>query len=253
MGTIFEKPTQEQVKEWYDWALSLNHGQNAFHPTKGGQYWDVNNNNETVIRFAGVTATTDPAHKPSNIPNLNAIVAGSAAKAVFDDGDGNPTQKLPSVATRNIPIKGILRGGDLYIPVSTELATTTKYPQLKGASLSQLAAEIIDREDVNGVPPAFVEFQDAQGNKHTLNGNQLKAGFRVNGTIDQLSVSPDNIFMLPPGSGAAAFSDYAVILKRDRQEATGENVPTLKPGTNTLRFGVDGKFFSYTIEYKINA
>ena len=49
--------------------------------------------------------------------------------------------------------------------------------------------------------------------------------------------------MLPPGNGPAAYSDYAVILKRE----------ALKPGKNTLRFGVDGKFFAYTVVYKINA
>jgi hypothetical protein len=239
-GSIFMKPDENQVREWYGWALKLTHKLNPFHPSNGGQFSNVNNNG-TLVWLAGVTATTEPAHKPSNIPNPNAIVAGSAAKAVYDDGNGNPTQNLPSTAPRNISISGDARS--LYIPVCTELATTTKYPQLKGASLSQLAEEIIDREDIKGVPPAFVEFQDAQGNKNTLDGNQLKTAYRVTGTIDQVSISNDNIFMLPPGDGAAAFSDYAVIVKRD----------VLTQGMHTVRFGVNGKFFSYTVEYNINA
>ena len=240
-STVFETPTQQQVKQWYDWALSLNHMKNPFHPTNGSQFWDVKNNNEAIIWLAGVTATTEPANKPSNIPNLIAIEAGSAAKAVYDGGEGVPTQKLASIAPRDINIEGDSRS--LYCPVSTELATATKYPNFKGATLSELAEKIIDREDVKGNPPAFVEFEDALGNKYTLNGNQLKTGFRVNGSIGQISVPEDNIFMLPAGSGDAAQSDYVVMLKRE----------ALKSGNNTLKFGVNGKFFSYTVVYTINA
>jgi hypothetical protein len=145
------------------------------------------------------------------------------------------------VNPRNITIdKGDTR--DLYCPISTELATATKYPKLAD-SLSQLAQEIIDREDVKGYPPAFIEFEDAEGKKERLNGNQLKAGFRLNGTINQLPVGDDNVFMLPPGNEPAAYSDYVVLLKHE----------ALKPGKNTLRFGVEGKFFAYTVIYTINA
>jgi hypothetical protein len=48
--------------------------------------------------------------------------------------------------------------------------------------------------------------------------------------------------MLPSGKGAAAFSDFAVILKGD----------ALKPGQNTLEFGVNAKFFRYKVKYTIN-
>ena len=241
MGTIFDKPDQAHVKEWYKWLFSLNHQKNPFHPTNGGQFWNVNNNNQNLIWLAGVIATTAPAKQPSQIPNLNAIVQGSQAKAVYNDGNGNPVQKLPPISPRNISLdKGDNR--DFLVPVSTELAHERKYPD-QANNLSQLAQEIIDREDVKGAPPAFVEFQDAQGsNKESLNGNQLKTGFRVNGTFDNLNLPPDNIGMLPPGNGRAAFSDYSVILKRN----------ALTPGKNTLRFGVNGQFFAYTVVYTIN-
>lgn len=241
MNNIFENPNGAQVEKWYRWALALNHRKNPFHPINGGQYWDKNNTDENSIWLAGVTATTQPAKKPSQIPNVNAIVAGSQATAVYDDGDGNPKQDLPTINPRNITI-GEGDNRDFHIPISTELATATKYPELVD-SLSELAQKIIDREDVKGNPPAFLEFEDAQGNKHSLNGNQLKTGFRVNGTINQLPVGEDNVFMLPSGTGPAAYSDYDVTLKRE----------ALKPGENTLRFGVDGKFFAYTVVYKIHA
>ncbi len=241
MSTIFDTPQVNQVKEWYKWLFSLNHQKNPFHPTKGGQFWDVNNTNQNLIWLAGVTATTQPAKQPSQIPNLTAIIQGSQAKAVYNDGNGNPVQNLPQISPRDISInKGDNR--DLFVPISTELATATKYPQ-QANNLSKLAQEIIDREDVNGAPPAFVRFQDAQGGKtQRINGTQLKTKFRVNGTFEQLNVPADNIGMLPAGNGAAAFSDYSVILKHD----------ALTPGKNTLEFGLNGQFFAYTVLYSIN-
>lgn len=240
MSTIFEKPDQAQVKEWYEWLFSLNNQKNPFHPTKGGQYWDVNNTNQNLIWLAGVIATTAPAHQPSQIANVNAIVQVTQANVVYNDGNGNPVQNLPSISPRDISLnKGDDR--DLLIPVSTELAHERKYPKLAN-NLSALAQEIIDRENSNGIPPAFVEFQDAGKNKESLNGNQLKTGFRVNGSFDNLNVPPDNVGMIPQGNGRAAFSDYSVILKHD----------ALKPGKNTLKFGVNGQFFTYTVVYTIN-
>jgi hypothetical protein len=239
MDTIFNTPNEAQVTEWYRWLFSLNNKANPFHPTNGGQYWEENNNNKKLIWLAGVTATTPPPYQPSQISNLNAIVQGSQATAVYNDGNGNAVQNLPTINPRHIRIeKGDTR--DLYIPISTELATATKWPNV-ATNLTQLAQEIIDREDVKGAPPAFVEFVDAQGNKHTLDGSQLKTGFRVNGTIDKLDVLPDNVGMNPPGNGPAAFSDYAAILPNN----------ALKTGINTLRLRLDGKFFRYTLEYKI--
>jgi hypothetical protein len=240
MSAIFEKPSLAQVREWYEWIFSLTNQNNPFHPTTGGQFLKVNNTNGTLFWLAGAIATTVPANKPSQIPNVDAIVQGSQATAVYNDGNGNPTQKLPPFTPRNITIdKGDNR--DLFMGVSTELATAAKYPKVEN-NLAQLAQQINDREDVKGAPPAFVEFEDAQGKKHSLDGSKLKAGFRVNGTFDQLDVPQDNVFMLPPGNGAAAFSDYSVILKRN----------TLTQGKNTLRYGVDGQFFAYTAEYIIN-
>jgi hypothetical protein len=240
MVIIFDKPDQAQVKEWYKWMFSLNNQKNPFHPTKGGQYWDVNNTNQNSIWLAGVIATTAPANQPSQISNLKAIVQVSQANVVYNDGNGNPVQKLPSISPRDISLnKGDDR--DLLIPVSTELAHERKYPKLAN-NLSALAQEIIDRENANGIPPAFVEFEDAGKNKESLNGNQLKTGFRVNGSFDNLNVPPDNVGMIPQGNGRAAFSDYSVILKHD----------ALKPGKNTLKFGVNGQFFTYTVVYTIN-
>jgi hypothetical protein len=241
MSAIFEQPDQTQVAEWYNWVFSLTNQKNPFHPVDGGQYWNVNNTNENLIWLAGVTATTQPANKPSQIPNMNAVVQGSEAKVVYNGGNGNAEQNIPAINPREITInKGDNR--DLYIPVSTEIATATKYPKLQN-NLAALAQKIIDREDVKGAPPAFVEFQNSQGEKKNLSGSELKTGYRVNGAIDQLTVREDDVFMLPSGTGPAAFSDYAVILKRS----------ALTQGKNTLRFGVEGQFFSYTVEYTINA
>jgi hypothetical protein len=240
MDTIFEKPDQAQVKEWYEWLFSLNNQKNPFHPTEGGQFWDVNNNNQNLIWLAGVIATTAPAKAPTEIADVNVIVQGSQAKTEYNDGNGNPVL-IPSISPRDISFnKGDNR--DLFVPVSTELAHEKKFPKLAN-NLSQLAQEIADRDSINGVLPAFVEFQDAVGNnKQGLNGNQLKTGFRVDGTFDNLDVLPDNIAMLPTGNGRAAFSDYSVILKHD----------ALKPGKNKLRMGTWGQFFAYTVVYTIN-
>jgi hypothetical protein len=241
MSTIFEKPDQAQVKEWYNWLFSLNNQKNPFHPTQGGQFWDVNNTHQNLIWIAGVIATSAPAKEPIEIGDVNTIVRGSQAKTEYNDGNGNPIL-IPSIIPRDISLnKGDNR--DLFVPISTELAHERKYPNVAN-DLSQLAQEIIDRDSVNGVPPAFVEFQDAEGNnKHSLNGEQLKTGFRVNGIFDNLEVPPDNVAMLPTGNGRAAFSDYSVRLKHD----------ALKPGKNKLRFGVCGQFFAYTLVYTINA
>ena len=239
-STIFEKPQLAQVKEWYEWIFSLTNQNNPFHPTNGGQFLEVNNNNGSLFWLAGAIATTVPANKPSQIPNVNAIVKGPQATAVYNDGEGNPTKNLPPITPRNITIdKGDNR--DLFMGVSTELATAVKYPKLVD-NLEELARQIIDREDVKGTPPAFVEFEDAQGNKYSLDGSDLKTGYRVTGTFDQLEVPPDNVCMLPPGNEPAACSDYSVILKRDG----------LAEGKNTLRFGVNGKFFAYTVQYIMN-
>jgi hypothetical protein len=248
-GTPFKKPEPDDVTNWYSWLSKRKLGSNPFHPTNVEQYWGKDKNNVEIwkkenagdsrIWLAAVIATTVPANKPSQISNVNAIVSGSEATAVYSTGDGDPTQKLPAVTPRNITIdKGDTR--DLYCPIDTELATAIKYPKLTG-SLDELAQKIIDREDVDGIPPASVEFEDAERNKYTLSGNELKSGFRIRGTIDKLDFAPDNVAMLPAGSGAAAFSDLAVILDNK----------ALKPGINTLRFGVNGKFFGYTLEFKI--
>jgi hypothetical protein len=240
MSTIFEKPDQAQVKDWYKWLFSLNNQKNPFHPTEGGQFWDENNNDRNLIWLAGVIATTAPAKEPIEIDDVDTIVTGPQARTEYNDGNGNPIL-IPSVIPRDI----FYKKGDnrnFFVPVSTELAHAIKYPKLAN-NLSQLAQEIIDRDSTNGVPPAFVEFQDAEGkNKEGLNGNQLKTGFRVDGTFDDLPVQSDNIAMLPTGNGRAAFSDYSVILKHD----------ALKPGKNKLRFGVCGQFFAYTLVYTIN-
>jgi hypothetical protein len=236
MDTIFDTPDVAQVREWYKWLFSLNNKANPFHPTNGGQHSKVNNTNKDLIWLAGVTATTQPARQSSQISDVN---VASQTTAEYSNGNENPVPNLPTINPRNITIdKG--DGRDLYIPVSTELATATKWPKLVDY-LSDLAQKIIDRDDIKGAPPAFVEFVDAEGNKHTLNENQLKSRFRVNGTIDKLDVRPDNVGMTPPGNGPAAFSDYVVILYNK----------ALKPGINTLRFGFKGKFFSYMVEYKI--
>jgi hypothetical protein len=245
MDDIFVKPDEELVKQWYDWVSKLNHKENPFHPSQGEKYWNMKNNNKEVIWLAGVIGA-NPSTKIANISNttdLNARVAEiSNEKAEYDDGNGNIIPDMPEVNPRTISIKEDKK--DLYIPVCTSCETEIEHKVLKGKSLSQLAERIIDREeDDNADPHAFVELDDGR-QKRTLNTNQLKTGFRVNGTIDQLTFSEDNIFMLPPGNTSAAFSDYAVRLKRH----------ALNSGTNTLKFGIgSGKFFRYTVEYKIES
>jgi hypothetical protein len=248
----FVKPTELQVGQWYEWVRGLRNNkdppldnQNPFDPSDKGGSWDANNNNGPLIWLAAVTATTEPAYKESDIPNLNAIIAGAAGRIVYNDGKGNPVQKLPPILPRVIPgtSKNKIDNKDLYIPVSTELATAIKYAKV-AKQLSDVAKGIIDKEEEVMAPPAFVEFVDAAGKQYRLNGPEVKAGFRVNSTKDiSFDVaSMDNVFMLPPGEGAAAFSDYAVILEGG----------ALKPGKNTLKFGLNAKFFRYTVEYTLN-
>jgi hypothetical protein len=236
------KPTEEQVGQWYEWVRGLRHNQNPFDPSDEGRSWNANNNNGPIIWLAAVTATTEPAYKESDIPNLDAIVAGSGGKIVFNDGKGKPVRILPPLLPRVIPkIKGGDR--DFYIPANTELATAKKYPKLANR-LSDTAKRIIDAEEVKEGPPAYVQFVDAKGTEYRLNGLQVKQGFRTNSTTDiPFNVeSNDNVFMLPVGDGAAAFSDFGVILNRNG----------LKPGENKLKFGLKGKFFAYEVEYTIN-
>lgn len=238
--TIFEKPDQAQVKRWYKWMFMLNNQENPFHPTEGDQHWDVKNDDQNLIWLAGVIATTAPAKGVIEIADVNEIVQGPQAKTEYNDGTGNPVL-IPSISPRDITLKkGDNR--DLFVPVSTELAHEIKYPKLAN-NLSELAQKISARDNINEVPPAFVEFQDAGGDKKQgLNGNQLKTGYHVNGTFDNLDILDDNIAMLPTGNGRAAFSDISVILKHD----------ALKPGKNKLRFGICGQFFAYTLVYTIN-
>lgn len=235
-SSTFSKPEGEQAREWYDWIFSLNHGQNPFDPKDGGKFWNTNQTNKSLIWLAAVTATTHPAYKESKIPNLNALVASSQGKTVYNNGKGDPVENLPAVEPRIITIGDDTR--NLYCPVSTELATEAKYPDQ--SNLQAVADQIIDRENVKDSPPAFIE----------LNGDGLKdaqlLNYRVRKSFD-FDVPNNNIFILPSGKGhsgqgKAAFSDYAVIVKRS----------ALKSGENTLRFGVTGKFFNYTVRYNIN-
>lgn len=235
-STAFSKPEADQVRAWYDWVFSLNHGKNPFDPKDGGKSWNTNQANNKLIWLAGITATTEPAYKPSKIPNLNALVSSSQGKTVYNDGTGKPTPTSPSIALREISIGNDTR--DLYCAVSSEFAPEVKYPTQP--DLQACADKIIDRENVKGSPPAFIE----------LNNNELKDAqllqYRVRGSYDQFDIPANNIFMLPSGKGEsgqgkAAFSDYAVIVKRSALNQT----------ENTLKFGVHGEFFEYTVEYKI--
>jgi hypothetical protein len=250
----FVKPTEEQVGQWYIWVSGLHNNkdassnnQNPFDPSDKGQSWEANNNSEnngTPIWLAAITATTEPAYKESHISNLNAIVAGAGGKIVYNDGKGNPVQKLPSILDRVIPgtPEDKLGKRDLYVPISTELAIATKYPKLTGR-LSDTAKGIIDAEEANIDPPGFVRFVDAEGKESNLKGPEIQQQLRINSTKDiHLTFPDDNVFLLPPGEGAAAFADYAVMLKGD----------ALKPGPNTLEFGVNAKFFRYRVKYTIN-
>jgi len=246
MNNNFRKPKPSEVEGWYKWALSLNNTKNPFDPADAGVNWEYKNNNSEIIWLAGITATTRPAYKPNNTSNLDAVVKGSEARVVYNDGKGEPVNKnqLPEIKTREISLK---KGDErpLYVPPTTELATSTKYPNLAN-SLEELAKKIVDREDA----PAFVEFQPANEPTQFLDTNQLKTEFRIDGIISLPSHPDDNVFMLPPyETGAqAAFSEYATVLRAS----------ALKTGTNILRFGVKeikGSIheFSYTVEYQIRA
>jgi hypothetical protein len=238
----FVKPNEEQVAQWYKWVSGLSNKQSPFDPSDEGRSWDANNNNGPLIWLAAVTATTEPAYKESDIPELDAIVAGSGGKVVFNDGKGNPVQKLPPIKPRVIPKS---KGGnrDFYIPVCTEIATAKKYPK-QANRLSETAQRIIDKEEADVGPTAFVQFVNADKKEYSLNGPEVKERFRVNSTKDITfnAKDGDNVFMLPSGEGPAAFSDLSVILSRD----------ALKPGENRLKFGLKGKFFAYEVEYMID-
>jgi hypothetical protein len=255
--TPFAFPEQQEAKDWYTWIFKRQHQKdpNPFHPTNVDQFWGKNKDgveiwknemaNESLIWLAGLIATTVPAKKPSQIPNLNAIVSGSDAKAVYADGNGG-FENDPPATSRNITITIDENDSrDFYIPVATELATATKYPK-QADRLGELAEKIIDREEEHnkGVPPGFVEFENVDANgqmqQYQLSGNELKNGFRINANFE-LNILSNNFFLLPEGNGPAAFSDYAVKLKHD----------ALEGGQNKLRFGVTGKFFGYDVEYTI--
>ena len=233
MSRIFDKPKPEQVKQWYGWVFGLRpgeSGQNPFNP--GNQSWEFN---ENLIWLAGVTCTTPAAHASCNTASLNEILAQAPD---YNVGTGKSTKALAAKNKRTIYINKDDKR-DLYIPVSTELATAKKYPNL---NLGQVARKIIDRDnDADGNPPAFVKFKDDKGKETSINRNQLKA-YRVHGRFEQLSVPNNNVFMLPDGEGPAAFNDYAAILK---------NNALTREDTNTLSFGFKGKKFSYQVEYKI--
>jgi hypothetical protein len=226
----FVKPTEQQVGQWYEWVRGLINNEDS---------------SDNLIWLAAVTATTEPAGKPSEIPNLQAIIAGSAGKIKYNDGKGNPVSNLPDILDRRIPYNSgnKIDKKDLYIPLSTELATSTKYPKVADR-LGEVARGIIDHEEEKIDPPAFVRFRDAKGKQSNLNGPEVQNGFRVNSSNDiPFNVqSTKNVFMLPTGQGVAAFSDYAVILKGD----------ALEPGPNTLEFGVKARHFRYTVKYTIN-
>jgi hypothetical protein len=240
----FRKPEPGEVEGWYKWALSLDNTKNPFAPADAGANWEYENDNNNIIWLAGITATTRPAYKPNNASNLDAVVKGSEARVVYNDGMGKPVNKnqLPQIKMREI----ILKKGDerdLYVPPTTELATSTKYPKLADR-LDELAQKIVDREDA----PAFIRFQPANDPLEFLDTNRLKTEFRINGALSLAPHPDDNVFMLPPHEpGArAAFSENAAILKGG----------ALKPGKNILEFGVEeikGSIheFSYTVAYNI--
>jgi hypothetical protein len=244
MDNNFRKPEPGEVEGWYKWVLSLDNTKNPFDPEDAGANWDYKNDYNEIIWLAGITATTRPAYKPNNTSNLDAVVKGSEARVVYNNGKGKPVNKnqLPRIQPRLITLKkGDER--DLYVPPTTELSTSTKYPNLEGR-LSELAQKIVDREDA--LP--FVEFQPANEPTQFLDTNQLKTEFRVNGIISLPPHRDDNVFMLPRHeSGAqAAFSENATVLRGS----------ALRTGTNSLKFGVkenggSNHEFSYEVEYKI--
>jgi hypothetical protein len=226
MSTIFERPNEDQVKELYRWVLSLDHKKNPFHPGDGGRYWKVNNNDGSLIMLAGVTARIprEPA-----ISDLDEILTGKLSKPLYDDGNGKLTPTLPKVVPRKIDIKDDTRS--LLFSVLDEYATRKEYSGLEKISLEEIAKKIIDREVSKEGPPATVELDD----KHKLKGNDLTK-YRIDGTIDD----DDNVFLLPR---MAAFSGYYVMLNRN----------ALESGPHTLKFGVNGRYFSYEVVYDITA
>ncbi|HEX6281158.1 MAG TPA: hypothetical protein VFZ67_02915 [Nitrososphaera sp.] len=228
MADIFQRPNEEQVKEWYRWALSLNHKKNPFDPSDGGRNWKVNNNDESLIWLAGVTGRI-PREKA--VQNLDDI---GVSTVLYDDGQRNLSSALPNIVPRKIDIKDDPR--NLFIPVLTEYSTREEYSGLEGISLSDIAKKIIDREDDDkGIPPASVDLDDTK----QLTGQDLKNNYLVEGTIDD---DDDNVFLLPRKL-TAAFSGYYVILNRK----------ALESGEHTLKFGVKGRYFNYEMEYKIAA
>lgn len=181
-------------------------------------------------------------HKPSKAPTAKALVAKTRGPVVYDDGNDKPTQKSPKTNVRKIEVP---KGRPVYVPLSTELGTKTKYPDFSPAypSLAALAEDFIKSEALenNGIQPVFFELKDQQGNVIAqLTGNQVTS-FLVTDSFDNLDVRAGNIFMLPAGGGEAAFYDHVVKI-----DAT-----SLSSGVYFLRFGINGKFFQYEVNYEI--
>ena len=232
----FVQAEPEMTKKWYQWTATLNNLQNPFSPTDAGKNWNVNQTDQKLIWLAGITATTEPAYKPVPIPNPTAIVERSAA-VVYNDGKGNPVQRegVPKVVPREISLE-LTEHRDLYLPIDTELAIKTKYPNV--TDLPALAKALSDKENnQQDNPPASVTLNKV----NKIDPAEIK-NFAVEGDNLDLKFDKDNVFMFPPGEGIAAFYDYAVILKNEG----------LKEGRNELIFGVKGKYFDYTVTYNIN-
>lgn len=266
LSKYLESPSEEMAQTWYRWLLGLdNKGGNPLKPKEGDKHWKRNQPND-IIFLGGLTATTAPADSPSNIPNLNAIVASSVGTAVYNDGDGNGVPKaLINTETDERVIK--IAENDMrpfYVPFSTELATSWKYQQYN-EDLQLLAMQIICQENVppgvienkppeppapKGVPQIFIELQDStRKTRARLEKNQLSV-FHVEGKINDIGAKDDDIFLLPTGAGKAGYYDYAAILKRK----DSDNSPLLLPGENYLKFGIlkrQGKIFDYQANYKI--
>lgn len=244
--TILKVPSKDEARRWYKWALDRTHGNNpfhpTFHPTEGDNHAKQGHPND-IYFLAGITATTEPDHKPSKAPTVKALVAKTRGPVVYDDGNDKPTQKSPKTNVRKIEVP---KGRPVYVPLSTELATKTKYPDFSPAypSLAALAEDFIKSEALenNGIQPVDFELKDQKGNVIAqLTGNQVTS-FLVTDSFDNLDVRVDNIFMLPAGGGQAAFYDHVVKI----------DTTSLSPGVYFLRFGITGKFFQYKVNYEIN-
>lgn len=233
---LFEMAKPEEATRWYHWIAKLK--MKSKDKPDWINNWNLVQDDPDIFWLIGVIAGTAPLGKPIQLQKAIAVVRRSLGTTKYvgekEAGDEFP----PDEMVRRKLSKDEIGNKKIYCAVSTEFAWEGKYPAV-GVPMKDLAKQIIDHENPKNMPafspPAFVEF-----NGESLVGSAL-APYAVTDTIKSITFERPNIFALPEGTGAGGFYDYVV--KIDPKHLTEKE--------NILRFGVNGRFFSYAVEYSI--